>query len=98
MGIELKTCENLPPAHDVAITAKDFGQTAYDHICVREHIDVDEVADTLVDYNTKIVLVGEVPYPLEVWCPEKWVGRKFCEECYEAFAPFKPPLQIVEFF
>jgi hypothetical protein len=94
----IKHCERSPPSHDVTVTAENLCQTAHNNVGVGEHIDVDEVTDTLVDYDTKIVFVGEAANALKVWCPEEWVGWKLGEQCHKSFASFKPLFQIIELF
>lgn len=58
--------DDLPSAHDVAVTTEDFGQTAHNNVCVWKDVDVDEVSYSLVDYYAELVLVGETADALQV--------------------------------
>jgi hypothetical protein len=48
---------DIPSAHDVTVTTKHLRQTADNNVRIRKYIDVDEVTNTLIDYDAKVVLV-----------------------------------------
>lgn len=60
---------NLSPAtHNIAVTAEDFGETADDDIGVGKDVNVQKVANRLIDHDAEVVLVRE--------CANAWkVGR-----------------------
>ena len=49
---------NKPATHGVCITAEDFGKTAYDHVGIWQHLDIDKVADGIVYDDKEVVFIG----------------------------------------
>lgn len=51
--------QHVPSSHYVTVAAKHLCQAADDDVGVRQHVDVQEVADRLVDDNEEVVLICE---------------------------------------
>lgn len=80
--------ENLPSAHDIAVSTENLCQTAHHNVRVGQHVDVDEVAHTLVDHYAKVVFVCQVSYAFEIWGRQKWIRRELCEQRHDSLAAF----------
>lgn len=55
-----------PSTHDIGIAAKDLAQTADHNIRILRHLDIDKVANRLVDHNDKAILVCQFAYTCEI--------------------------------
>jgi hypothetical protein len=87
---------DLPSSHDITVTTEDFRQTADNNVCIRKDIDVDEIANTLIDYHAKVVLVCELAYALEIWRHEERVRGEFCKQGHESFTTLQSLFKVVE--
>ena len=84
-------------AHDVAVAAEGFGQAAHHDVGVRQHVDVDEVADRLVDHDGEAVRIGEPTDARQVWRAEERIAGELGEEGEEALAAVcEAALKVVE--
>ena len=67
-------------AHDVRVAAEDLAEAAHDDVCVRQDLDIDEVAEGLVDDDEEVVLVCELAQPWQVRGAKERVRGELGEE------------------
>jgi hypothetical protein len=84
----LRAITNVPSSHDIAVSTKNLGKTANYNVCVREHVDVDEVPDRLVHYYTEVILVGQLANAFQVWRTKQRIPRELSEQNIEPFPSF----------
>ena len=58
-------------------------------------MDIEEVANRLIDYDCKIELVSQLPDPHEVRRFQKRVSRKLAEERQKPFTILEPLFEVV---
>jgi hypothetical protein len=89
---------NLPSTHHVAIPAKHFGQAANNNISKPEDIDVEEIADSFVDDDEKIIFIRQSSYPTKIGRLQERISRKFAEKSKDFFAVGQSSLEIIKVF
>jgi hypothetical protein len=93
---DASTGVDSPSPHDIAVTTEDLGQTADNHVGVREHIDIDEVSDGLIHDHRKVVLVCQGSDSFQVGRSEQGVTRKLAEESKIPLPALQSIFQVVQ--
>ena len=70
----------LPAAHDIAIATKDLSEATYYNICMRHHVDIQEVPDRLVYHDCEVESIRKSTYSVQIWAFQQRVSRKFAEQ------------------
>lgn len=70
---------DLPSAHNIAISAKYFGQTADHDIRERQDVYIERISDGLVDHHGEIIGIGQLSDQLQVRGHEEGVSGELAE-------------------
>jgi hypothetical protein len=63
----------LPATHDIAVTRKDLGEATHNNVGKRNHINVLEIPESVINHDGKGVLVCQLPQLDNVHTLEQWV-------------------------
>ena len=84
-----KENNSSPSAHDIRIPTKDLAQTADHDIRILRHLDIDKIANRLVDHHDEAVFVGQLTDAGQVRTGQKRITGELAKQREErSLAPF----------